>query len=70
MTYLTIFDERWLNAKIITYFSIDPYLSRTNPRKKKIEFNDIRVNLHIISSFKDPQQTLHKKNIIKWILQD
>jgi hypothetical protein len=68
MTYLTIFDERWLNSKMIIYLSMDPYLSRPNPRNKT-QFNGIRVIFHIIASFKDPHYTLNKKSTIKWILQ-
>jgi len=47
LTHLTVSDEMWLNAKIIIYLSIDPYLRMPNPRNKT-EFNGIRVNPHFI----------------------
>jgi hypothetical protein len=38
LTHLTASDERWLNAKIIIYLSIETYLRRPDPRNKT-QFN-------------------------------
>ena len=48
LTHLTASDERWLNAKIIIYLSIETYLRRPDLRNKT-QFNSIIVNPHIIS---------------------